>query len=57
MPNCHMMHGRVMMSKGKVSKGFSQTPMITEEMVGKGKKEVSGLMLKIESPKRYISFK
>jgi hypothetical protein len=44
------------MSKGKVSKGFSQTPMITEEMVGKGKKEVSNLMLKVETPKKYISF-
>jgi hypothetical protein len=35
-----MMNGRVMMSKGKVS---NSKPMyeITEEMVGKGKKEVT----------------
>ena len=55
MPKCSMMNGRVGMSKGKVS---NSKPMyeITEEMVGKGKKEVSSLMLKVETPKKYISF-
>ena len=53
---CSVMKGRVNMSKGKVS---NSKPMyaITEEMVGKGKKEVSGLLLKLETPKKYISFK
>ena len=53
---CSMMKGRVTMSNGKVS---NTKPMyeFTEEMVGKGKKEVSGLMLKIETPRKYISFK
>jgi hypothetical protein len=55
MPKCYVANGRVTISKGKVS----NKPMhvITEEMMGKGKKEVSGLMLKLEAPKKYISFK
>jgi hypothetical protein len=57
MPKCSVMKGRVNMSKGKVSNKNMPMSMITEEMVGKGKKEVSKLMLKLESPKKYISFK
>lgn len=56
MPKCYVTNGRVTISKGKVS---NSKPMhvITEEMIGKGKKEVSGLMLKLEAPKKYISFR
>jgi hypothetical protein len=51
-----MMKGRVGMAKGNVS---NKKPIyaITEEMVGQGKSQVSNLMLKIETPRKYISFK
>ena len=53
---CSMMKGRVTMSNGKVS---NAKPMyeFTEEMVGQGKKQVSSLLLKLETPRKYISFK
>jgi hypothetical protein len=51
-----MIKGRASMSKGRVTPRMPTSAIITEEMVGKGKKEVSGLFLKLESPKKYISF-
>ncbi len=57
MPKCSVMKGRVGMSNGRVSNKSPTLAVLTEEMVGKGKKEVSKLMLKLESPKKYISFK
>jgi len=51
-----MIKGRASMSKGRVT---SKTPILavmTEEMVGQGKRQVSNLLLKIETPKRYVSF-
>jgi hypothetical protein len=51
-----MMKGRASMSKGRVTPRMPVLAVMTEEMVGKGKKEVSGLMLKLETPKRYVSF-
>jgi len=56
MPKCSMMNGRVRMSNGRVSSAPTVSA-ITEEMVGQGKKQVSTLMLKMETPKKYISFK
>ena len=55
-----MMKGGVTISKGKVSQGKKMKQSISvvnEEMVGQGKKQVSNLMLKFETPKKYISFK
>jgi hypothetical protein len=57
MPKVSMMKGRASMSKGRVTPRMPTLAVMTEEMVGKGKKEVSGLLLKIETPKKYISFK
>jgi hypothetical protein len=57
MPKCSLMKGRVTMSKGRVSNKNTPMSIITEEMIGKGKKEVSSLILKLETPKKYISFK
>lgn len=56
MPKVSMMKGRASMSKGRVTPRMPVLAVMTEEMVGKGKKEVSGLMLKLETPKRYVSF-
>lgn len=56
MPKVSMIKGRASMSKGRVT---SKTPILavmTEEMVGQGKRQVSNLLLKIETPKRYVSF-
>jgi hypothetical protein len=57
MPKCSLANGRVTMSKGRVSNKSHMPAVMTEELVGKGKKEVSGLLLKLETPKKYISFK
>ncbi len=56
MPKCSMMKGRVGMSKGRVANNSPSIAVLTEEMVGKGKKQVSSLMLKLETPKKYVSF-
>ena len=56
MPKCSMMKGRVGMSKGRVANSPSIV-VLTEEMVGQGKRQVSSLMLKLETPKKYISFR
>ncbi len=56
MPKCSFANGRVGMSKGRVSTRMPIPAVMTEEMVGQGKKQVSNLMLKIETPKRYVSF-
>jgi hypothetical protein len=48
--------GRIGVSNGRVSNN-SVVNVIKEEMVGQGKKQVSTLMLKMETPKKYISFK
>jgi hypothetical protein len=52
-----MMNGRVGMLKGRVTSKMPILAVMTEEMVGQGKRQVSNLMLKIETPKKYISFK
>lgn len=57
MPKVSLLKGRVSMAKGHVASRMPTHAVITEELVGKGKKEVSGLMLKLETPKKYISFK
>jgi len=57
MPKCSMMKGRVGMSKGRISNSSPSIMVLTEEMVGQGKKQVSSLMLKLETPKKYISFR
>jgi hypothetical protein len=57
MPKVSLSKGRVTMSKGKISNKNTPMSIVTEEMIGKGKKEVSGLMLKLETPKKYISFR
>lgn len=57
MPKCSMINGRVGMSKGRVSTKMPTLAVVTEEMVGQGKRQVSSLMLKLETPKKYISFK
>ena len=44
-----MINGRVMKSKPKIT--------ISPVMVGKGKSEVRDLTLKIETPRKYISFR
>lgn len=51
-----MMNGHIKVSNSRVS-NVPSVAVITEEMVGQGKKQVSTLMLKIETPKKYISFK
>ena len=56
MPKVLMSKGHVSMSKGKVSNKSHIPAVMTEEMVGKGKRQVSNLMLKLETPKRYVSF-
>lgn len=56
MPKCSMMNGRVVMSNGRTLKN-TPTLVMTEEMVGQGKKQITNLMLKLETPKKYISFK
>lgn len=57
MPKVSMIKGRASMSKGRVTPRMPISAVITEEMVGQGKKQVSSLMLKLETPKKYISFK
>ena len=57
MPKCSTMKGRVGMSRGRVSNHSSTPAVFTEEMVGQGKKQVSSLLLKLETPRKYISFK
>ena len=57
MPKCSTMKGRVGMSKGRVANNRPSIAVFTEEMVGQGKKQVSSLMLKLETPRKYISFK
>jgi hypothetical protein len=52
-----MIKGHVSMSKGHASKKTPTLAVMTEEMVGQGKKQITNLMLKLETPKRYISFK
>jgi hypothetical protein len=51
-----MMKGRASMSKGRVTPRMPTLAVMTEEMVGQGKRHVSNLLLKIETPKRYVSF-
>ena len=57
MPKVSLVKGRASMSKGKVSNKSHIPAVMTEEMVGQGKRQVSNLMLKLETPKKYISFK
>lgn len=57
MPKVSMIKGRASMSKGRVTPRMPTSAIIMEEMVGKGKRQVSSLMLKLETPKKYISFK
>lgn len=57
MPKVSMIKGRASMSKGRVTPRMPISAVITEEMVGQGKKQVSSLMLKLETPKRYVSFR
>jgi hypothetical protein len=52
-----MMNGRVGMTKGRVSTKMPTLAVVTEEMVGQGKRQVSSLLLKLETPKKYISFR
>lgn len=55
-----MINGRVAMSNNRVimsNRDIVNTPTLTEEMVGQGKKQITNLMLKLETPKKYISFK
>ncbi len=56
MPKVSLVKGRASMSKGKVSNKSHIPAVMTEEMVGQGKKQVSNILLKIETPKRYVSF-
>lgn len=56
MPKISMMNGRVAMTNGRTLKK-TPTLVMTEEMVGQGKKQITNLMLKLETPKKYISFK
>lgn len=56
MPKISMMNGRVAMTNGRTLKNIPSVAM-TEEMVGQGKKQITNLMLKLETPKKYISFK
>jgi hypothetical protein len=51
-----MSNGHVSVSNGHLSKK-TPTVVVTEEMVGQGKKQITNLMLKLETPKKYISFK
>lgn len=51
-----MINGRIGVSNNRVL-NIPTVAVIKEEMVGQGKKQVSTLMLKMETPKKYISFK
>ena len=53
-----MMNGRVAMTNGRTGRTLKTilSPVMTGEMVGKGKKQITNLMLKLETPKKYISF-
>lgn len=57
MPKVSLLKGRASISKGRVAPRMPVLAVMTEEMVGQGKKQVSNLLLKIETPKKYISFK
>lgn len=52
------MNGRITIMNGRTTTLKKMPSLImTEEMVGQGKKQITNLMLKLETPKKYISFR